>query len=69
MDEIRNEVQEQSLEALFSDLEQIMKKMESTEVSLEESFSLYHEGMLKLKACNEKLDMAEKKMILLQKES
>ena len=52
-------LEEQSLEEIFSDLEQI---------SLEESFQLYHQGMDMLKACNSKIDKVEKKMLLLDEE-
>ena len=43
-------LEEQSLEEIFSDLEQTIKKMEEGEISLEESFQLYHQGMDMLKA-------------------
>jgi exodeoxyribonuclease VII small subunit len=36
--------------------------MENTEVSLDESFSLYQSGVEKIKACNVMLDEVEKKM-------
>ena len=61
-------VEEQSLEEIFSDLEQTIKKMEEGEISLEESFQLYHQGMDMLKACNSKIDKVEKKMLLLDEE-
>ena len=34
-------LEEQSLEEIFSDLEQTIKKMEEGEISLEESFQLF----------------------------
>lgn len=61
-------LEEQSLEEIFSDLEQTIKKMEEGEISLEESFQLYHQGMDMLKACNSKIDKVEKKMLLLDEE-
>ena len=42
--------------------------MEEGEISLEESFQLYHQGMDMLKACNSKIDKVEKKMLLLDEE-
>ena len=57
-----------SLEEIFSDLEQTIKEMEDGEISLEESFRLYHQGMDMLKACNSKIDKVEKKMLLLDEE-
>ena len=38
-------LEDQSLEEIFSDLEQTIKEMEDGEISLEESFRLYHQGM------------------------
>ena len=48
--------------------EQTIKEMEDGEISLEESFRLYHQGMDMLKACNSKIDKVEKKMLLLDEE-
>ena len=59
---------EQTLEELFAGLEEIIGDMEKPEVSLEESFRLYHAGMDYLKACNEKLDKIEKKIQVLDDE-
>ena len=61
-------LEDQSLEEIFSDLEQTIKKMEEGEISLEESFQLYHQGMDMLKACNSTIDKVEKKMLLLDEE-
>ena len=61
-------LEEQSLEEIFSDLEQTIKKMEKGEISLEDSIQLYHQGMDMLKACNSKIDKVEKKMLLLDEE-
>ena len=35
---------------------------------MEDSFSLYEQGIQKLKFCNEKIDHVEKKMLLLNKQ-
>ena len=42
--------------------------MEQPEVSLDESFQLYHRGMELLKSCNNRLDKIEKKMLVLDDE-
>ena len=42
--------------------------MEEEDISLEESFQLYKEGMEMLKLCNEKIDTIEKKMMILDEE-
>ena len=63
------ELQEgQNLEELFGQLEDTIQKMEKEEISLEDSFQLYHKGMDLLKQCNDKLDKVEKKMLILDEE-
>ena len=52
--------EELTLEECFSGLEE---KMQDTEVSLEDSFALYEQGMKMLKNCNQKIDAVEKKML------
>ena len=59
---------EPSLEETFQELETIIEKMQDREVTLEDSFSLYEQGIQKLKFCNEKIDHVEKKMLLLNKQ-
>ena len=56
---------EQSLETVFEQLDEIVGKLEGENVSLEESFQLYHNGVDLLKVCNEKIDTIEKKMLIL----
>ncbi len=51
------------LETLFQQVEEIIEKMQEGEVSLEESFSLYENGMKTLKKCNDKIDSVEKKLL------
>lgn len=58
----------QTLEELFEGLESVIGTMEQPEVSLEESFQLYHRGMELLKSCNNRLDKIEKKMLVLDDE-
>ncbi|MEZ3433685.1 MAG: exodeoxyribonuclease VII small subunit [Lachnospiraceae bacterium] len=61
-------LEEQTLEELFAGLEEVIDGMERQEVSLEESFKLYHRGMELLKSCNDRLDKIEKKMLVLDEE-
>ena len=49
--------EELTLEECFSGLEEIIEKMQDTEVSLEDSFALYEQGMKML------IDAVEKKML------
>lgn len=57
--------QEQTLEEIFKELDEIIEKMQQREVSLEDSFQLYEQGIQKLKQCNSKIDYVEKQMLLL----
>lgn len=59
---------EQTLEQLFTELENVIQTMEQGEISLEQSFGLYHKGMNMLKECNDKIDKVEKKMLILDSE-
>lgn len=63
---MENLKKEQTLESLFSELDQVAAKLESGEASLEESFQLYQKGMQMLKLCNEKIDEVEKKVLILE---
>ena len=59
------EKQQETLETKLSQIEEIIRKMEEPEVSLEESFQLYQAGIEQLKNCNQMLDTVEKKMQIL----
>lgn len=52
-----------SVEEIFDKLSIIVTKLESREISLEDSFRLYEEGMELLRLCNDKIDTVEKKML------
>ena len=59
----------QTLEQSFEKLEQIKGNLEYVDVSLEDSFKLYNEGMKLIQNCNQQLDKVEKKIVVLnQKE-
>lgn len=60
--------QDMTLEETFAGLEEVIRTMEKGEISLEESFKLYHRGMDMLKSCNDKIDKVEKKMLVLDNE-
>ena len=61
-------MEEKTLEEVFSQLDTVIQDMEREDISLGESFRLYHEGMQMLKVCNEKIDTVEKKMLILDEE-
>ncbi|MCI8561086.1 MAG: exodeoxyribonuclease VII small subunit [Dorea sp.] len=57
-----------ALQDIFAQLDEVIEGMEQEDVSLEETFELYHKGMDMLKMCNDKIDKVEKKMLLLDNE-
>ncbi|MGL6199957.1 MAG: exodeoxyribonuclease VII small subunit [Lachnospiraceae bacterium] len=61
--EIKNE--EKTLNDVFAELDVVMKQLNEEQISLEDSFNLYHQGMELLKVCNDKIDTVEKKMLVL----
>ena len=52
-----------SLEEQFETLDRIVEDLESPELSLEESFQKYEQGMRLLKDCNAIIDEVEKKVL------
>ena len=59
------EQKEQTLEEIFMEMEGLLEALESREISLEDSFEKYKEGMELLKAAGEKIDTVEKAMLVL----
>ncbi|WP_077609431.1 exodeoxyribonuclease VII small subunit [Clostridium sp. Marseille-P2415] len=57
---------EKNIEETFGELEEIIRKLESGESSLEESFQYYEAGIKLVKSCNEKIDKVEKRIIVLE---
>lgn len=54
-----------TLEENFLKIEEVIEKLEAEDVSLEEAFAAYCEGMKLLKNCNEQIDKVEKKVLKL----
>ena len=54
-----------SFEEAFSSLEDIVKKMESGELSLDESLGAFEEAIKLVKFCNSELERAEQKVRIL----
>lgn len=63
--EVETLEEQQTLEELFTVLDEIAARMEGSEISLEESFQLYKQGMTILKKCNDTIDMVEKEVLIL----
>ena len=57
-----------SLEQALEKLDETIAKLQSDEVSLEDSFELYKEGMDYVKICSETIDQVEKKVLMLNQE-
>ena len=63
MEQTENSRQETTIEESLKELDDIVEKLESREISLEESFTMYQKGMELLKQCSGKIDKIEKKML------
>lgn len=55
-----------TIEQAFSRIDEITKALEDPTTSLEESFALYQEGSRLLAAANQKIDMVQKQVQILQ---
>ena len=56
------------LEEAFDRIEALLEKLQDKDVTLEESFGFYQEGMGLLKLCNENIDHVEKQMLQIDEE-
>ena len=55
-----------SLEESFEQLETIIEQMKTGDMTLEDSFKNYEEGMKLIKNCSNSIDRVEKKLIVLE---
>lgn len=62
---MEEEVKEEKLEDVLAQVEQCIAQLEDPQVSLEDSFRYYEQGVAKLKICNEKVEQIEKKMLMI----
>ena len=60
-----SEKKKENLEEMFKDLEELIGKMENEEITLEQTFDLYNNGMELLKKCNLSIEEVEKKVLVL----
>lgn len=56
---------ELTLEQAFEKLEDSINMLEQEDISLEEAFKVYKEGMKLIQTCNEKIDKVEKEVLKL----
>ena len=62
---MEKDTREETLEELFGRLDRIIAKLEDRDTTLEDSFAAYEQGVRYLKACNDKIDKIEKKMLVI----
>lgn len=60
--------QERTLQDMLQTLDEQIRQLESEDISLEDSFLVYEQGMKLIKECNEKIDRVEKKVLQLNAE-
>lgn len=60
------DIKEMNFEIAMNQLEGIVKKLESNELSLEDSLKVYEEGIWLSRFCMKSLDQAEKKIMELK---
>lgn len=58
----------ENLEEMFQSLEEVIKGMEESSVTLEQSFDMYNRGMKILKECSRTIDEVEKKVLVLDED-
>jgi exodeoxyribonuclease VII small subunit len=64
----KKNVEKKKFEAALEELEKVVERLESGELSLEESLAAFEEGVKLVNLCNQKLTEVEKKIELLVKD-
>ncbi|MCI8532414.1 MAG: exodeoxyribonuclease VII small subunit [Lachnospiraceae bacterium] len=67
-EELKEKKEEPGLEEAFGKIEGLLEKLGDRDVSLEDSFRYYQEGMELLKLCNARIDHVEKQMLQIDEE-
>ena len=62
-----NNYNKQSFEKSLSELEQVVKALEGSEISLDEMIALFEKGVKLTRECTQALDNAEQKITVLMK--
>lgn len=57
-----------SLEERFENIEEIIEKMETGDITLDKSFELYKSGLEEIKAANAMLETIEKAMLVMNED-
>jgi exodeoxyribonuclease VII small subunit len=64
----KKELEKKRFEEALEDLEKVVERLESGELSLEDSLAAFEEGIGLVKFCNQRLTEVEKKIELLVKD-
>ncbi len=65
---MENKKEERTLQEMLKTLDEQIRALESEDISLEDSFLVYEQGMKLVKECNDKIDRVEKKVLELNAE-
>lgn len=65
---MENNREERTLQEMLKTLDEQIRALESEDISLEDSFLVYEQGMKLIKECNDKIDRVEKKVFELNAE-
>ena len=68
MTEDKNLAEDFTIEESIKELDLIVQRLESREISLEDSFVMYQKGMELLRQCSGKIDTVEKKMLMINED-
>ena len=58
-----------TIEQNFEQLEEILRNMQSEDVTLDKSFELYNQGLKLVQDCNNQIDTIEKKIKIIEEDS
>lgn len=65
---MENNREERTLQEMLKTLDEQIRALESEDISLEDSFLVYEQGMKLIKECNDKIDRVEKRVLELNAE-
>ncbi|MFQ9515548.1 MAG: exodeoxyribonuclease VII small subunit [Eubacterium sp.] len=58
-----------TIEENFAEIEDILKEMQSEQVTLDKSFELYNKGLKLIQNCNHQIDTIERKIKILEEDN
>lgn len=64
-EQTQEEQKKPGLEERFAEIESILERMEAEDITVDESFELYKQGIAQVQAANASLDTIEKAMLVL----